>query len=129
MSEALEHEMVCSYLKVNYPDVVFLSDASGLSLPKGQATKWSRLKSEKGLPDLIILEPRGTWHGLCLEMKRTGKKLVKKNGELMKDEHLKEQYELLNKLLGKRYYCNFAIGFEHARKIIEEYMDFGPASP
>lgn len=85
--------------------------------------------SEKGLPDLIILEAANGFHGLCIEMKRTGEKIFKRNGELLKDAHLHEQYALIKKLQAKGYYAVFCIGFEAARNVIEKYMKDGPASP
>lgn len=128
MSEAFEHEMICSYLKANYPDVIFISDASGLRLPIAQATRWSRLKSHRGIPDLIILEPRRASHGLCIELKRTGEKVVKKDGT-PKNPHIAEQLQILDKLYEKGYAITMAIGFENARDIINEYLGDGPASP
>ena len=128
MSEALEQEMVCSYLKANYPDVIFISDASGLKLPKGQAAKWSRLKSNKGMPDLIILEPRRAAHGLCLELKRSGEKVVDKHGT-PKSLHISKQLQILDKLYKKGYATAMAIGFENARDIINQYLGDGPVSP
>lgn len=122
MSEAIEHEMLCNYIKVNYPEVVFLSDASGLKMTMGQAVKWSRLKSHRGIPDLIILYPSSGYHGLMIELKRTGEKIYKKDGSL-KTDHLKEQNEVLKILESIGYVARFAIGFDEARKLVDEYMN------
>ena len=121
MSEALEHEQLCSYLRATYPEVIFISDASGLKLPIGQATRWARLKSHRGVPDLIILEPRRNSHGLCIELKRTGEKIMKKDGSL-KTVHLQEQHDLLTTLRKKGYVANFALGFEEAQQMIDTYL-------
>lgn len=123
MSEALEHEMLCNFIKTNYPEVVFLSDASGIKMTMGQAMKWSRLKSHRGIPDLIILAPRGIYHGLMIELKRTGEKIYMKDGVTLKTDHLKEQDIVLKKLRACGYYAKFAVGFEEAKKIIEKYME------
>lgn len=121
MSEALEHEILCNYIRTNFPHVVFLSDASGLKMTMGQAIKWGKLKSSRGIPDLIILQPRGIYHGLMIELKKTGEKIVKKDGTY-KTDHLKEQAEVLSKLQAQGYYATFAIGFTQARDIVIEYM-------
>lgn len=121
MSEALEHEMLCCYIRTNYPHVVFLSDASGLKMTMGQAIKWGKLKSSRGIPDLIILHPMGIYHGLMIELKKTGEKIVKKDGTY-KTDHLKEQAEVLSKLQAQGYDAVFAIGFEQAKNIICQYM-------
>ena len=122
MSEAIEHTMLCTYIKTNYPNVVFLSDASGLKMTMGMAVKWSKMKSDRGIPDLIILYPNSIYHGLMIELKRTGEKLYMKDGSF-KTDHLKEQDLVLKKLRACGYYATFAIGFEEAKKIIDEYME------
>lgn len=121
MSEALEHSMLCSYMRTNYPHVVFLSDASGIKMTMGQAIKWKGMRSGNGIPDLIILQPRGIYHGLMIELKKTGEKIVKKDGTY-KSDHLKEQADVLSKLDAQGYYATFALGYEEAKKIIIEYM-------
>lgn len=121
MSEALEHAMLCSYMRTNYPHVVFLSDASGIKMTMGQAIKWKGMRSSNGIPDLIILQPNSIFFGLMIELKKTGEKIYKKDGSL-KTDHLKEQDEVLKKLRAKGYYATFAVGFNEAKKIIIEYM-------
>jgi len=122
MSEIIEHTLLCNYIRTNFPHVVFLSDASGLKMTMGQAVKWSRLKSHRGIPDLIILYPSSGYHGLMIELKRTGEKIHKKDGSL-KTDHLKEQNEVLQTLESLGYIARFAIGFEEARKLVDEYMN------
>ena len=121
MSEALEHEMLCGYMRTNFPHVVFLSDASGIKMTMGQAIKWKGMRSSNGIPDLIILHPNSIFFGLMIELKKTGEKIYKKDGSL-KTDHLKEQDEVLKKLRAKGYYATFAVGFNEAKKIIIEYM-------
>ena len=121
MTEYYEHSQVCQFLKLQYPDIIFTSDLSGVRLPVGLAVKVSRLKSDRGIPDLLIFEPRNGYHGLFIEMKRTGEKLLKKDGSF-KSDHLKEQCDLHIRLRSKGYYCEFAAGFDEAKKIIENYM-------
>lgn len=128
MSEAIEHEILCNYIKVNYPDVVFLSDSSGISFTSNGKKNWAKInqikrtRSSNGIPDLIILYPSSGYHGLMIELKRTGEKIYKKDGSL-KTDHLKEQNEVLHILESLGYVARFAIGFEEARKLVDEYMN------
>lgn len=121
MSEALEHSMICSYMRTNFPHVVFLSDASGIKMTMGQAIKWKGMRSGNGIPDLIILQPSKQYYGLMIELKKTGEKIYKKDGSL-KTDHLKEQATVLSILRIKGYKAEFAIGFTQARDLIIEYM-------
>lgn len=115
------HLAVCNYIRMQYPDVLFNSDMSGVKLTMGQAIKAKRLRSCKGFPDLVIYEPRGEHKALFLELKREGEKIYNKNGGL-KSDHLKEQAEVMQKLIEKGYYCVFAIGFDNARYWIDSYL-------
>lgn len=131
MSEKAVQKQVCDYLKQQYRNVIFFSDLSGLYIPEETTTiknfKWrilsqiKGLKSQKGIPDLIILEPRGDYHALTIELKDEGK-LYKKNGDMFKNEHLQEQIELTSFLIERGYCSLIAEGFEHAKKIIDLYM-------
>jgi hypothetical protein len=48
---------VCKYLKLQYPDVIFTAESSGLKLTIGQAVIAKQLRSSKGLPDIMIFQP------------------------------------------------------------------------
>jgi hypothetical protein len=120
--EESEHLQICNYIKAQYPDVIFTSDASGVRMPIGLSVKFSKLKSGRGIPDLLILEPRGDYSGLFLEIKRTDEKIFKKDGTLRTDKHLKEQAKILDRLKHKGYATYFAIGTTRAIEIIDDYM-------
>lgn len=128
MSETLEHIKLCQYIKQNYPDVIFLSDMSGINLTMSHSTKnWGKIhqikqmRSSNGIPDIIILYPNSIYHGLMIELKKTGEKIYKKDGAF-KTEHLLEQDLVLKSLRSRGYYATFAIGFEEAKKIIDKYI-------
>ena len=93
-TEAQLHNMVCDYIRTKYPNVIFNSDLSGIKLTIGQATKLKSLRSSRAFPDIAIYEPRGGYHGLFIEMKAEGTKLLKRDGS-MATEHIKEQ-DLMN---------------------------------
>jgi hypothetical protein len=92
-NEESEQIALCDYIKLQYKDVVFNSDHSGIRVSQGLANKIKRLKSENGIPDLNIDEPRGGYFGLKLELKATGNSQFrqvpkKQKGMLKNDEHL-----------------------------------------
>lgn len=145
-SEYSIYEQVARYLQLQYPDVIYRFDlAADLKLTPGQAAKHKRLHPERGHPDLFISEssPRcidGSWkyeyHGLYLEIKKDGTKLkrekdckktlkgetkIRKAGDWW-DLHIEEQAVKLEKLRQKGYKAEFAVGFEQAKKIIDEYL-------
>ncbi len=111
---------VCKYLKLQYPDVIFTAESSGLKLTIGQAVIAKQLRSNKGLPDLMIFEPNKYYHGLFIELKKEGTRL--KNGNMPNTEHIREQGEILTKLRTLGYCATFACGFDEAKEIIDNYL-------
>lgn len=122
MSEESLQIAVSRYLKLQYPDVLFTAESSGIKLTMGQAVKAKKMRSGRGLPDLIIFEPRYGYHGLMLELKKEGTVIYKKDGSLRKNEHLAEQKAVIDKLISKKYYADFVIGFDDAKRVIDGYL-------
>ena len=114
---------ICRWLKLQYPEVIFTSESSGLRLTISQARSLAKQRSGKGLPDLMIFEPRGGYHGLFLELKREGEKVFRRDGQIRSDAHLQDQYSVINRLNDKGYLAGFAIGFDEARALITKYMN------
>lgn len=114
---------VSKYLKIQYPDVVFTCDASGVRLTMGQATALKAQRSVHKIPDMIILKPNGEYHGLILELKSEDSSPYLKDGSLSKGQHIQEQNQTLTVLLNIGYYAVFAVGFDNAKKIIDDYMN------
>ena len=131
-----EHQLyikIAEYLQRRYPDVIYRFDlAADLKLTMGQAAKHKRLHPKRGYPDLFIAQPKlnpgfvDTWkyesNGLYLELKAEGNSPFKKDGTLKKDEHITEQAAFLLDLRSRGYKAEFAVGFEQAKKIIDEYL-------
>lgn len=130
---------VCKYLRANYPNVIFTCDlASGMRLPVHIAKKNKDMRSSRGLPDMFIAFPAKAYskptgghkpvryfkqyYGLFMELKSEGVVVFNKDGSLRKDEHLQEQHEILKQLEEQGYKACFAIGFDEAKKIIDEYL-------
>lgn len=134
--KSIKHEeqiqrQVCSYLRLQYPNVIFRSDySSGLHLTQNQARINASLQSGRAFPDLFIYEPQKVggvqYAGLAIELKREGTTIVVTRGErrgmLTSDPHIQEQFFLLKELKNRGYYANFACGFDEAIKIIDWYF-------
>ena len=116
------HIAIAKYIKLQYPNVIFTSESSGIRLSIGQATQLKKMRSSAGLPDLWILEPRKGYHACLLELKREGTTIYKKNGDLRKDKHLEEQEEILHQLQEKGYFAKFVVGFEDAKEVVDFYL-------
>jgi len=127
-NEALLQEHVAQYLRLQYPSVLFHSDyGSGVRLTPGQAMRQKRMNGgRRAWPDLFIAESvvaedgRGAY-GLFIELKKEGARLKKKNGEWA-SPHLAEQAEMLENLRNKGYRAEFAVGFDEAKKILDDYL-------
>lgn len=115
---------VCRYLQLQYPDIEYLSDTvASVKLNYGQQKRNKAIqKPNFKCPDLIVLEPRGEYHGLFIELKRESPFL--KDGVTLKlNEHLDGQQKTITKLINKGYYACFSWSFDHAKKIIDDYMN------
>lgn len=132
MTEAELQQQVADYLRLQYPDVLFHSDfGSGVKLTIGQAIRQKRQNGgRRAWPDMFIAEPvprciDGGWdyeyYGLFIELKKEGTRLKKKDGSWA-SEHLAEQYDLLDRLKFRGYEAQFAVGFDEAKNLIDEYL-------
>jgi hypothetical protein len=119
---------VAKYIRLVYPGTIFNSDiASGMRLTMGQAIKAKMMRSESGQPDLTILEPRGPYAGMCLELKKDKSEVYLVDGiTFKKDEHVEKQDKMLKRLRGKGYWANFVCGIDQATSVIDEYMRLPP---
>jgi len=126
MTEETIQNQICQYVKVQYPNVLFNTDLSGIKLPMGLAVKVSKLRSSRAFPDLVFYEPRKIngkmYYGLFIELKKDGVKIFKRNGAVVANGHIKEQIKMITKLSEKGYYACFAIGFDEAKEIIDNYF-------
>lgn len=130
MNESNLQLMVCRYLKLQYHDVIFRSDfAAGIKMTVGQARKHKSMQQDRAYPDLFIAEPVGGYHGLFLELKRDGVRVILKDGTLTSDKHIREQADTLKVLYSKGYAAAFAVGFDQAKKIIDDYMQGRQIAP
>jgi len=121
MTEQQLHLQVCTYIRLQYPKVLFNSDMSGVKLPMGLAVKVKKLRSSRAYPDLMILEPNIKFFALFIELKKETP--FKENGQLKSNEHLQEQKKMIDKLNLRGYYACFGWDFEMIKKIIDNYLN------
>lgn len=116
------HESICHYLKFQYPNVVFISEQSGLRVSPGISKKLKATRSVDTHADLYILKPIGKYSGLILEIKAVdiyykGSRVLKKN------EHVEDQAKTIEKLNKLGYYATFVVGLDEAIEIIDDYLN------
>jgi len=102
---------IVSWLKLQYPYVLFTASAGGMRTSIGTATKMKRMGYSKGTPDLWIMECCEGYNGLIIELKK------KKGGVLSKEQ--KEWLRRLNERGFKAVCCK---GYDDAEKTIKEYL-------
>lgn len=122
-TEAEVQRLLCQYIKIRYKRVVFRSDMAG----NNQTSRYVRgvntvLQSHRGYPDLFVAEPISKYHGLFVELKGESARVWLKNGDLSTDKHIQEQNLVLQTLNDKGYMALFAVGFDHAKSVVDWYM-------
>jgi hypothetical protein len=60
---------VTNWLHLAYPQLLWTISPSGMILSAGMAMKVKNMGYRAGTPDIIILCPRGGFHGLLIELK------------------------------------------------------------
>jgi hypothetical protein len=139
-----------TYIRGKYPDVAFTAESSGLRLGMSLAKRAKAQRSVHTLPDMIILEPRGGFCGVVLELKDITtikkwyekSKVRKENASYSQeyihtimesytsiDQHGKAQADTLRSLAAKGYFAAFACGIEQGMAIMDWYMKLPPTPP
>lgn len=133
MKEQDLQNIIADYFRMQYPGAIFHSDfGAGIKLTPGQAVRQKRQNvGARGFPDIFIAEPteiseKGRiigmgYYGLFIELKRDGVRLKKKNGEWA-TTHIAEQAEMLERLERRGFKATFAVGFDEAKEIIDNYL-------
>lgn len=123
MRKDLEYQLcksISTYIKLQYPKILFRFDYAGLNLSKAQAGRMKAIQGDRGFPDLTILEPNEQYNALFIELKTED--VLRLDLTKKSNEHIKEQYNYLKRLESKGYYACFAHTFDLAKEIIDKYM-------
>lgn len=125
------------HIDEHYPDVLYHFDfGSGTKLSITQAKRQTSLNGAwRGWSDLLIAKKvtmmvpakNGSmkpahYGGLFIELKKDGVKVFKKDGELVVDNHIREQADIIARLRKAGYKAEFAAGYEEAKQLIDEYL-------
>jgi hypothetical protein len=123
MSEESLQMAVCKYIDLQYPNIIYTSDLSGIKLTIGSAIKARNMRCKNfKIPDLLILEPSGIYHGLIIELKKDRDALYCKSGNTRDNKHVNAQLSSIKALYSKGYLATFACGFDEAKNIIDNYF-------
>jgi len=122
--EFILQSQICQYLEMQYPQVLFLSDTIAAFRLTGPQQMRNMRVQKRGFhcPDLIILEPKGIYSGLLIELKIETP--FRKDGMIKasQKDHLKNQYASIMTLNKKGYYSLFCWSFDQAKKEIDKYL-------
>lgn len=122
-TEAELQAQVAKYLRTCYPQVIFHHDAHAavnVHIKTAQAAKARGVC--KGWPDLAIMCPRGSYHGLFLELKKPGLRLYKVRNSKPYNEHFEAQLALHERLRAQGYAVVVVQDFADATTVINKYM-------
>jgi len=115
--ETLLASRVASFLKMNYPDIIFRFDlAADMPLPPHLAKRSKELhgKFNRGYPDLLIAWSTKKYGGLYLELKA--------GDSVPNTEHTRRQAAYHERLKRAGYKATFCCGYEECTKKIKKYL-------
>jgi hypothetical protein len=111
--EWIEQSVVANYLRTKYRDsILWTAAASGLRSFWSAVVRMKMAGLNRGVPDLLIFEPRGNRVGLAIEMKR------KTGGQLSP-----EQKWWLSELEKRNWVAVVCNGADEAIAEIEKYLE------
>lgn len=107
--------------------MIFTTDLSGVRLPIGLARTVKPLKSSRGIPDLIVLQPSGVYHGLMIEFKTPESNPYRRDGKLHASQRTGEQAAIITRLREKGYAAFFVCSLEDGIDLVRAYTDLKDA--
>lgn len=134
MREDAIYEQLARYLNINWPQVIYHFDQSGMWTSSHKARNLYGKLNRRAWPDLLIAAPRTIkydkkdphkdihFHGLFLEIKREGTRLYRRDGSYA-SSHIAEQDAQLERLRGLGYVAQFGVGYDQCVEYIESYLD------
>lgn len=120
------HRAFVRYIRTTYPDILFRTDGAGLRLTKSQAGIYKSLNATSGWPDIFVAKPSRIYAGLYVEIKKDHTAIYvsrgPNKGELVADEHIRNQARVLRLLNEAGYFARFGVGLEQCKRILDWYM-------
>lgn len=108
-SEAQIQTRVSEYLRSK--GVLFSATTGGVAYKPHQLVNMRKRGYNNGVPDIIVFEPRGDSHGLCLELKS-------KTGRIRPAQRV-----FIADLKGRGYTATVAYSYEDAKEVIDNYLE------
>ncbi|MDM8521440.1 hypothetical protein QUF64_15440 [Anaerolineales bacterium HSG6] len=123
-SEAALSEKTAAYLRERYPDILFNIDVlAGINLSVQQGARAKKQGKTKSWPDVFIAVARQGYHGLFIEQKKHGERIVQVNNQQKyTSKHVTAQAEMLQRLRDEGYCAEFAVGFAETQEVIDWYL-------
>ncbi len=122
-TEDKEQTQLINQLRSEYPNLLILGDIAGSYLLPSQREAAYDNRSGRGMPDIYIFTRKLGYTGLAIEFKKTGKKIKRKDGKLLKNEHLSNQNEMLLRFQSEGWLSGFCIGKLNAYETIVNYLE------
>ena len=123
-SEAALSEKTAVYLREHYPKIPFNIDVlAGINLSVQQGVRAKKQGKTKSWPDIFIAVARQGYHGLFIEQKKHGERIVQVNNQQKyASPHVAAQAEMLQRLRNEGYCAEFAVGFAETQEVIDWYL-------
>lgn len=112
VSEDIEQKTLIRWVSLKHPkikDLLFHVPNEGKRSPI-RGLEMRRMGMRAGIPDLFLSVPRGTYHGMYIELKSLSGKLTP------------QQQKYLDRFNQEGYLAVCCYGWEEAAKSIEEYL-------
>ncbi len=114
--------------------IIFRFDIADMKLTQPQAMRQQKIQmKQRGYPDLFLCEPRGKYHGMYIEVKKSESEVFKKDGgykqkKVYKNgvaiyDHIQEQVKCQDMLRKKGYHVVWGFGYVDSMKKIHEYLN------
>lgn len=118
--ESMEQQAVVFYFRLRWPDVPIVCSTRGKHLSGNtkrkrmrQGARIKREGYEKGTADILFCSAKRGFHGLFIEMKKTGEGWSSVSAD---------QIEFMRRARRQSYLAMVAIGRRSAEKILDWYM-------
>jgi hypothetical protein len=121
-SENTVHYQVAQYLKIQFPTILFHTDASGELRTAAQRIRMAKINKGAKWPDLFVVHPLNGKFGLFIEIKKDIGDLYLADGVTLKNDHVKGQAKILSHLNGLGFVAKFGCGFDECKQIINDYF-------
>ena len=109
--EQLIQVEVMQHIADRYPDVLAFHVANERKSSKQQGAMLKRMGVLKGVSDIIIMEPRGGYHGAVIELKAK------------KGRPSSEQVKFISRAKERGYFGGFTVGARQSIRLVDWYLN------